>query len=113
VEEFIIGDLVVVPFPFSDLSQTKNRPALVVAAYGGPDVILAQITSQPYSDAYAIPLEESEIVSGSLRQRSYIRPNKLFTCEKTFIRKKIGQLSTKKISKVSEALIQLFSGASK
>ena len=39
--EFVVGELVVVPFPFSDLSQTKRRPALVVATYDGPDVILA------------------------------------------------------------------------
>ena len=113
MEEFITGDLVVVPFPFSDLSHTKNRPALVVATYGGPDIILAQITSQPYSDSYAISLEESEMVSGTLHKRSYIRPNKLFTCDKNFIRKKIGHLSTKKISEVSEVLIQLFSVSSK
>ncbi len=112
MEEFITGDLVVVPFPFSDLSQTKNRPALVVATYDGPDVILAQITSQPYSDSYAISLEDTEIVSGSLQKQSYIRPNKLFTCDKNFIRKKIGHLSTQKISEVSEVLVQLFSGSS-
>ena len=113
MEELITGDLVVVPFPFSDLSKTKRRPALVVATYGGPDVILAQITSQPYSDAYAIRLDESEIETGSLHKQSYIRPNKLFTCEKNFILSKIGRLSEKKITEVSAALIQLFSASSK
>ena len=38
--KFVKGDVVVVPFPFSDLMQTKRRPALVVAELKGDDVIL-------------------------------------------------------------------------
>lgn len=44
--KFVIGDVVVVPFPFSDLSASKKRPALVVATLSGDDVILCQITSK-------------------------------------------------------------------
>ncbi len=43
---FIKGGVVVVPFPFSDLTQTKRRPALVIAELEGDDIILCQITSQ-------------------------------------------------------------------
>lgn len=46
---FVKGDVVVVPFPFSDLSAAKRRPALVVAALSGNDVILCQITSRTVS----------------------------------------------------------------
>jgi mRNA interferase MazF len=42
---FVKGDIVVVPFPFSDLTQAKRRPALVIAELKGNDVILCQITS--------------------------------------------------------------------
>jgi len=44
--KFIKGDVVVIPFPFSDLTQTKRRPALVISALEGDDVILCQITSR-------------------------------------------------------------------
>ena len=44
--EFVKGDVVVVPFPFSDLTQAKRRPALVIATLEGDDLILCQITSQ-------------------------------------------------------------------
>ncbi|MEB3294031.1 MAG: type II toxin-antitoxin system PemK/MazF family toxin [Synechococcales bacterium] len=51
---FVKGDVVVVPFPFSDLTEAKRRPALVVATLTGDDVILCQITSQSVRDAYAV-----------------------------------------------------------
>ena len=43
--EFVKGDVIVVPFPFSDLTQAKRRPALVIATLAGDDLILCQITS--------------------------------------------------------------------
>lgn len=48
---FVKGDVVVAPFPFSDLSATKKRPALVIATLTGNDVILCQITTQAASRA--------------------------------------------------------------
>ncbi|MEH2090107.1 type II toxin-antitoxin system PemK/MazF family toxin [Nostoc sp.] len=56
---FVKGDVVIVPFPFSDLTQTKRRPALVIATLQGNDLILCQITSQSVSDIYAIELNNS------------------------------------------------------
>ena len=54
---FVKGEVVVIPFPFSDLSGSKRRPALVLADLPGDDIILCQITSQNSSkDPFAIPL---------------------------------------------------------
>ncbi|MFN3333155.1 MAG: type II toxin-antitoxin system PemK/MazF family toxin [Caldilinea sp.] len=51
------GDVVVLPFPFSNLAASKRRPALVVANAGPhDDVILCMITSRRTRDGYAIPL---------------------------------------------------------
>ena len=50
------GDVVVLNFPFSDLSQTKRRPALILAVLQGDDLILCQITSQAREDGYSIRL---------------------------------------------------------
>ena len=46
---------VVVPFPFSDLSAAKRRPALVVGTLSGDNVILCQITSRALSAPFSIP----------------------------------------------------------
>lgn len=72
---FIKGAVVVVPFPFSDLSATKKRPALLVTTLTGDEVILCQITSQVPTDPYGVALLDSDFASGRLRQSSYIRPN--------------------------------------
>ena len=45
MEKFVKGEVVVIPFPFSDLTQAKRRPALVVTRLEGDDLILCQITS--------------------------------------------------------------------
>ncbi|MCX6680662.1 MAG: hypothetical protein NTX42_09920 [Methanothrix sp.] len=55
MEKFVKGDVVVVPFPFSDLTEAKRRPALVLAELDGDDRILCQITSQQFRDRYAVP----------------------------------------------------------
>jgi mRNA interferase MazF len=57
---FVKGDVVVVLFPFSDLSSAKKRPALVIAALDGDDVLLCQITSRLISDQYSIPLTSEQ-----------------------------------------------------
>ncbi len=76
---FVKGDVVVVPFPFSDLSMSKRRPALVISNLTGDDLILCQITSQDIRDVYAIELFDSDFESGGLNKPSNIRPNRLFT----------------------------------
>jgi len=82
---FIKGDVVVVPFPFSDLTQAKRRPALVIAELKGDDVILSQITSQNIQDHYSISLAPEEFESGNLNKKSNIRPNRIFTADQKIL----------------------------
>jgi mRNA interferase MazF len=55
---FVKGDVVVVPFPFSDFTDVKRRPALVVAELSGDDLILCQITSQNVKDSYFLSMKK-------------------------------------------------------
>lgn len=73
------GDVVVISFPFSDLSRSKLRPAVVLASVSRGDFILCQVTSNPYADPNAIQLTDESFRSGSLDRASYARPGKLFT----------------------------------
>ncbi len=60
------GTVVLIRFPFSDLSQTKLRPAVVLASVARGDRILCQITSKPYGDRNAVEIKKAAFVSGSL-----------------------------------------------
>ena len=67
---FIKEDVVVVPFPFSDLTQAKRRPALVVAVLKGDDVILCQITSQNVRDEYSLALSDEDFKKDHLTEKA-------------------------------------------
>jgi len=60
VAKFIKGDVVVIPFPFSDLSVVKRRPALIITSLKGNDLILCQITSQTVEDDYAVQITDND-----------------------------------------------------
>ncbi|WP_339923752.1 type II toxin-antitoxin system PemK/MazF family toxin [uncultured Cyclobacterium sp.] len=104
---FIKGEIVVLPFPFSDLSASKKRPALVLADLAGDDIILCQITSQQIKDPYAILLKESDMINGSLKNESNIRPNRIFTADKNIILYKIGNVSAGKCQEVRNKIIEI------
>jgi mRNA interferase MazF len=103
---FIKGEVVVLPFPFSDLSGSKRRPAFVIADLQGNDILLCQITSQHTKDNYAIALEISDFASGSLPSSSYIRPTHIFTADKNIIIRKTGAVK----KTITEAVVQKIVG---
>lgn len=104
---FVKGDVVIVPFPFSDLSQAKRRPALVIANLRGDDLILCQITSQKISDNYAVAITNRDFTTGDLKQNSNVRPNRLFTADQGIILYKAGQLKVNKIKEVIDKIIDI------
>lgn len=104
---FIKGDVVIVPFPFSDLTQAKRRPALVVANISGNDLILCQITSQAISDEYAIRIDSNDFITGRLNEISNIRPNRLFTADESIILYQVGQLKPEKLEEVIVKIIEI------
>ena len=104
---FVKGDVVVVPFPFSDLTQAKRRPALVIAELTSGDLILCQITSQNVKDFYSILLDTQDLESGTLNRKSNIRPNRIFTADKSIILYKIGHLNEGKIKEIIEKVVEI------
>ena len=99
------GSVVLVRFPFSDLSSTKLRPAIVMAATGRDDFILCQVTSNPYADPTAVQLTEEDFASGSLRRLSYARPGKLFTGSGSLLVTAVGKLTDEAFGRVIEAIV--------
>lgn len=105
--KLVKGDVVVVPFPFSDLSQSKRRPALVISKLEGDDVILCQITSQSIKDNYAVLLDDENFETGGLKQPSNIRPNRIFTADSHIVLYKVGNLTKEKLNEILEKLVEI------
>jgi mRNA interferase MazF len=101
------GDVVILPFPFDDLSQTKHRPAIVVAAPSGLSLVVAQITGQIYRDAFAIPITAADFVTGSIHKDSYIRANILFTVKAKKILQHAGTVTAAKMKEVTDRVVYL------
>jgi mRNA interferase MazF len=102
------GQVVLVPFPFSDLSRAKMRPAVVLAAAGREDWILCQVTSNPYGDERALEIAENDFETGSLRVTSYARPGKLFTASETLVAGTVGTLNSAMSKRLIESVIAIF-----
>lgn len=101
------GTVVLVPFPFSDLSQSKLRPAVVLADAGRGDWILCQITSNPYGDSHALTLSDEGFDEGGLDRVSYLRPGKLFTANGDLILRKAGTLGRESFRQIVDAVVEL------
>lgn len=104
---FIKGDVVVVPFPFSDLTQSKKRPALVISVLEGDDLILCQITSQLIKDNYSILIDDKDFKEGSLKQQSNLRPNRIFTADSHIVLYRVGNLKSDKLNEIIEKVIEI------
>ena len=105
------GTLVLVPFPFTDLSATKRRPALVISPdrfnEKSEDLILVAVTSKfpPELSEIEIPLENVDLKEGILPKRSVVRLAKIFTMHSGLIKKKAGSLKDQKIQEILDRLI--------
>ena len=107
MERFVKGTVVVVPFPFSDLTQAKRRPALIIAELEGNDLILCQITSQSIRDSYAVSIDDDEFETGALRQRSNVRPKRIFTADRHIILYRVGHLKPEKVNQIIDMIVDI------
>ena len=101
------ASVVLVEFPFSDLSTTKLRPAVVLARANQQDWFLCQITSNAGIDDKAIEIRDTDFAAGSLRQKSFARPDKIFTGHEALIERRVGILRDEATSKLVESVVSI------
>ena len=106
------GSVVLVPFPFTDLSGRKRRPALVVSPDGfhQEDLILCAITSRVPDDVagHEVLLEPTDVVDRRLPKRSVVKIGKLFTMHPRLIVARFGTLKEQKLGEILAKLSDLF-----
>ncbi|MEA5471262.1 type II toxin-antitoxin system PemK/MazF family toxin [Spirulina sp. 06S082] len=103
------GDIVLVKFPFTDLSQTKLRPAVVLYINSNLDEItLCFISSQGLTDLTPeetlLDVSDLEFTTTGLKKSSKIRTTRITTLEKRFVQRKLGYLESKYINEINSIL---------
>ena len=107
------GDIVLVSFPFTDLTSSKRRPALVLSPdsfnSAGEDLVLAAITSHITDDPNAVQLRHGDFAEGGLPKRSMVKATKLFTMHSSLIAKWICALRIQKMEEILGSVRGFFS----
>ena len=107
------GDIVLVSSPFTDLTSSKRRPALVLSPdsfnAAGEDLVLAAITSHITGDPNAVHLWRGDFAEGGLPKPSIVKTAKLFTMQASLVAKRIGALRIGKMEEVLPSLRRFFS----
>ena len=106
-------DIVLVPFPYSDLTGIKKRPVLVISndSYNKrfEDILVCVITSQDYNDEFSIKIEDIDLEYGFMPEISCVKCHKIFSIHKSKVIKKYSSLSSEKYKSIYNVLINLFS----
>ena len=105
------GEIIIVPFPFSDLSNIKQRPVLVLSKTkdneNSFDVITCGITSNLKDIKHSILIDNSNLEEGKIPKKSRIKIDKIFTIEKSIVKKIIARLNKETFEKVKSEFINL------
>ena len=104
----MVGDIVIAPFPYSDLSSTKGRPILVVANVSNADWIVRQLTSRGQRRPGDIEITQQDMATGVLREDSWARPGYLHTLDQGRFSSAVGRLSNAKLAEILAAVRALF-----
>lgn len=100
------GDIVLIPFPFTDLSGAKNRPALVLAS-SSYDITVAFISTQlKWKEDTDVTLKPTN--KNGLKKESIIRLSKLATIDKELAIGLLGEVNEKDIQLINRNIIKIF-----
>jgi len=105
------GEIVLAPFPFTDLSTIKQRPLLVISNNNyndkTEDLVTCGITSNPKDAEFSVLIDNKDLISGSIPLKSRIKVDKLFTLNQKIIKKKIAKINNEKFFEVKKELLIL------
>jgi mRNA interferase MazF len=108
MERFVKSDVVVLPLPYTDFSDAKKRPALIVANLKGKNTILVQITKINRNDDDIISLGKKDFVSGFLKEDSFVMPSMISTVRSSLISYKVGRIKKEKLEEIERKMCEIF-----
>jgi mRNA interferase MazF len=96
------GDLVVVPFPFTDLQSNKRRPAVVLATVARGDLLICQITSRSESHQAAVSIGAADFMRGGIDRPSVALPYRLVAVHEAVSLRSAGMLTPSALAELVE-----------
>ncbi len=107
------GSLVLVDFSYSNLKETKFRPALVISNYdyneSSMDVVVLRVTSKYRGERWEVEILRKDLAEGTLDiEPSYVKVDSIFTVEKSIIRKVVARLKDEKIEEIKRQFFELY-----
>jgi len=104
-------EIVLVPFPYSDLSTSKKRPVLIISNddFNGKfeDVVVCVITSNVFKDTYSLTLRNEDLEVGMLPEQSVVKAHKLFSIHKSKILRKFSVVKETYFKEVEKLITEL------
>ncbi|MGH7982452.1 MAG: type II toxin-antitoxin system PemK/MazF family toxin [Candidatus Udaeobacter sp.] len=106
------GDIVLVPFPFTDLSAVKQRPGLVISPDRlndrRPDLVVVAITSRILATLSEdeVRLPDAELAACGLLKPSIVKVGKIFTIHQGLIRKRLGHLPQRTLEEIRRKVLE-------
>ena len=100
------GDIVLIPFPFTDLTGSKNRPALILAVSQSSITVAFISTQSKWKEDTDLVLQPNE--ENGLKKESLVRLSKLATLDKDLAIGLLGRITNKQIESVNSNLKEIF-----
>jgi mRNA interferase MazF len=105
------GDIVLIPVPYSDLTNKKQRPVLVISNDNynkmTEDLVVVATTSQLKDLDYSVIIEAKDLNEGELKVTSAIQADKVYTLSKDIVRKKFGEVNSEVLEGVRTKINEL------
>ena len=107
----MVGNIVIVRFPYTDMRNAKLRPGLLVADVGYAnqlDWMVCQVTTQLLPNSRQIALSPPDLEAGRLNERSWVRPDRMMTMNERIFEKTVARLTEAKTAEVLAAIRSFF-----
>ena len=105
------GQIVLLPFPHTNLKSGKKRPSLVLtdSRYNAKssDVVLAFVTPQKQTGKWSVGIASDDLATGQLVKDSWVRVDRLATVEQRLVKGVVGQLEPDMLKRVQSLLVAL------
>jgi mRNA interferase MazF len=108
---FDLGDIVLIPVPFTDLSSRKRRPVVVISnnAYNHsrPDVVVVAMTYHPEVSPYTFRITSADLVQGALNRPGTVRVDEVYTLARKIVVEQFGRVSPHIVQRIRQLLDSL------